>query len=92
MAINNEKESGSDEGVTKTQVAMKRIMPGIEEVRAHKLTHQAFKDWFRHCVWGSADDIRHTMLDKNGAFPLISLHYTYDEAGGKWFADISDAW
>lgn len=65
----------SEEAV-RARVASKPILPSREEVRAHRFTHQPYRNWCRHCVRGRADDVRQLKAYDERAYHVISVHYT----------------
>ena len=47
------------------------------EVRAHMLTHQPYRNWCRHCVRGKADDIKHMRQFGERMYLVMPIDYTY---------------
>lgn len=65
------------EEIVEVKVASKPVLPGVQAIRAHELTHQPFRNWCRHCVTGKSDDAKHEGTSTERTYPVVAIDYTY---------------
>ena len=63
------------EEAMRVRVATKIVLPRVEEIRAHKLAHQPFRNCCRHCVRGRSDDIKRSRASIDMSYPVIAMEY-----------------
>ena len=67
-------------------------MPGAEEIRAHKLAHQPYRIWCRHCALGKAGDVRLSASGGARLYQMMSLDYMHLEAIREFQPCVCGSW
>ena len=53
------------------------VLPGVDEVRSHKFTHQFYRIRGKLCSQENVDDVPHMRGDGQRRFVVLSMGYTY---------------